>query len=45
MDIVLKQISNKTIDGVNEISYKIKFRRSQCGADARQNKTTNTQNV
>lgn len=48
VDIVLKQISNKTIDGVNEISYKIKdinFRRSQCGADARRNKTTNTRNV
>ena len=48
VDIVLKQISNKTVDGVNEISYKIKdinFRRSQCGADARRNKTTNTQNV
>jgi len=24
VDIVLKQISNKTVDGVNEISYKIK---------------------
>lgn len=45
VDIVLKQISNKTVDGVNEISYKIKFRRSQCGADTRRNKTTNTQNV
>ena len=45
VDIVLKQISNKTVDGVNEISYKIKFRRSQCGADTRRNKTTNTRNV
>ena len=47
-NIVLEQISNKTVDGVNEISYKIKdinFRRSQCGADARRNKTTNTRNV